>query len=222
MRIKSKLLVIYIPILLIGMALTGYWAYLTAYDSVREREYQLLTQTLTLNVLEIIDERRELLIQSGLENVPVFRDAYQKEVFEELESLQQTTDRHFAISDKSTDTVIFSTAKSNIVLNVENANRATIANRRVAFGESSVNGADVLFACSEFNPWNWKVTVLQPAEPLQSSLFTIAWLTFLVTLFAVVIVSLLMGKVTQVFVVSPIEKINQQQVALLLTIRRLA
>jgi signal transduction histidine kinase/CheY-like chemotaxis protein len=208
MRIKSKLLVIYIPILLIGMALTGYWAYLTAYDSVREREYQLLTQTLTLNVLEIIDERRELLIQSGLENVPVFRDAYQKEVFEELESLQQTTDRHFAISDKSTDTVIFSTAKSNIVLNVENANRATIANRRVAFGESSVNGADVLFACSEFNPWNWKVTVLQPAEPLQSSLFTIAWLTFLVTLFAVVIVSLLMGKVTQVFVVSPIEKIK--------------
>ena len=208
MRIKSKLLVIYIPILLIGMALTGYWAYLTAYDSVREREYQLLTQTLTLNVLEIIDERRELLIQSGLENVPVFRDAYQKEVFEELESLQQTTDRHFAISDKSTNTVIFSTAKSNIVLNVENANRATIANRRVAFGESSVNGTDVLFACSEFDPWSWKVTVLQPAEPLQSSLFTIAWLTFLVTLFAVVFVSLLMGKVTQVFVVSPIEKIK--------------
>ena len=208
MRIKSKLLVIYIPILLIGMALTGYWAYLTAYDSVREREYQLLTQTLTLNVLEIIDERRELLIQSGLENVPVFRDAYQKEVFEELESLQQTTDRHFAISNKSTDTIIFSTAKSNIVLNVENANRATIANRRVAFGESSVNGTDVLFACSEFDPWSWKVTVLQPAEPLQSSLFTIAWLTFLVTLFAVVFVSLLMGKVTQVFVVSPIEKIK--------------
>ena len=78
MRIKSKLLIIYIPILLIGMALTGYWAYLTAYDSVREREYQLLTQTLSLNVLEIIDERRDLLIESGLENVPVFRDAYQK------------------------------------------------------------------------------------------------------------------------------------------------
>ncbi len=106
MRIKSKLLVIYIPILLIGMALTGYWAYLTAYDSVREREYQLLTQTLTLNVLEIIDERRELLIESGLENVPVFREAYQKEVFEELKSLQQATDRHFAISDKSADTGI--------------------------------------------------------------------------------------------------------------------
>ena len=208
MRIKSKLLVIYIPILLIGMALTGYWAYLTAYDSVREREYQLLTQTLTLNVLELIDERRELLIQSGLENVPVFRDAYQKEVFEELESLQQTTDRHFAISDKSTGAVIFSTADSEVALNAENANRATIANRRVAYGESSINDMDVLFACSEFNPWNWKVTVLQPAEPLQSSLFTIAWLTCLVTLFAVVIVSLLMGKVTQVFVVSPIEKIK--------------
>jgi len=89
MRIKSKLLVIYIPILLIGMTLTGYWAYLTAYDSVREREYQLLTQTLTLNVLEIIDERSELLIESGLENVPVFREAYQKEVFEELKSLHK-------------------------------------------------------------------------------------------------------------------------------------
>ena len=199
---------IYIPILLIGMAVTGYWAYLTAYDSVREREYQLLTQTLTLNVLEIINERRELLIESGLENVPVFRDAYQKEVFEELKSLQQATNRHFAISDKSTETLVFSTMNAPVLLNVEGASIATIANRTVAFGESNVNDIDVLFACSEFNPWNWKVTVLQPAEPLQSSLFTIAWLTFLVTLFAVVIVSLLMGRVTQILVVSPIEKIK--------------
>ncbi len=208
MRIKSKLLIIYIPILLIGMALTGYWAYLTAYDSVREREYQLLTQTLSLNVLEIIDERRDLLIESGLENVPVFRDAYQKEVFEELKSLHQTTDRHFAITDKSTETVIFSTMTRPLVLDVENANKATIANRSVAFGESNVNDADVLFACAEFAPWNWEVTILQPADSLQSSLSTIASLTSLVTLFAVVIVSLLMGKVTQVFVVSPIEKIK--------------
>ncbi|WP_394222345.1 ATP-binding protein [Alteromonas gracilis] len=208
MRIKSKLLVIYIPILLIGMALTGYWAYLTAYDSVREREYQLLTQTLTLNVLEIIDERRELLIESGLENVPVFRDAYQEEVFEELKSLQKTTDRHFAISDSSSETVIFSTMEQMVVPNVENATISTIASRHVAFGESNVNDSDVLFACSEFSPWNWKVTVLQPADDLQSSLSTIAWLTFLVTLFAVAIVSLLMGRVTQIFVVSPIEKIK--------------
>lgn len=199
---------IYIPILLIGMAVTGYWAYLTAYDSVREREYQLLTQTLTLNVMEIINERRELLIESGLENVPVFRDAYQKEVFEELKSLQQATNRHFAISDKSTETLVFSTMKAPVLLNVEGASTATIANRTVAFGESNVNDIDVLFACSEFNPWNWKVTVLQPAEPLQSSLFTIAWLTVLVTLFAVVTVSLLMGRVTQILVVSPIEKIK--------------
>lgn len=199
---------IYIPILLIGMAVTGYWAYLTAYDSVREREYQLLTQTLTLNVMEIINERRELLIESGLENVPVFRDAYQKEVFEELKSLQQATNRHFAISDRSTETLVFSTMKAPVLLNIEGASMATIANRTVAFGESNVNNMDVLFACSEFNPWNWKVTVLQPAEPLQSSLFTIAWLTVLVTLFAVVTVSLLMGRVTQILVVSPIEKIK--------------
>lgn len=72
MRIKSKLLVIYIPILLLGMALTGYWAYLTAYESVKEREYKLLTQTLTLSVLKTIEERRELLIDTGLENEPVF------------------------------------------------------------------------------------------------------------------------------------------------------
>ena len=77
MRIKSKLLVIYIPILLIGMALTG----VGLFDGVRfstRKEYQLLTQTLTLNVLEIIDERRELLIESGLENVPVFQGPIKK------------------------------------------------------------------------------------------------------------------------------------------------
>lgn len=91
-----------------------------------------------------------------------------------------------------------------MVPNVEDATIATIASRKVAFGESNINDADVLFACAEFAPWNWKVTVLQPADALQSFLSTIAWLTSLVTLFAVVIVSLLMGRVTQVFVVSPI------------------
>lgn len=53
MRIKSKLLAIYIPILLIGMTLIGYWAYLTAYESVREREYQLLTQTLVAHFCRV-------------------------------------------------------------------------------------------------------------------------------------------------------------------------
>ncbi len=115
MRIKSKLLVIYIPILLIGMTLTGYWAYLTAYDSVREREYQLLTQTLTLNVLEIIDERRELLIESGLENVPVFREAYQKEVFEELKSLTQSPARYLADREKSGGPWMLEWAGTNVV-----------------------------------------------------------------------------------------------------------
>ena len=133
MRIKSKLLVIYIPILLIGMALTGYWAYLTAYDSVREREYQLLTQTLTLNVLEIIDERRELLIESGLENVPVFREAYQKEVFEELKSLQQATDRATLRSVTRVPILWCLVRWSTAVPNVEDATIATIASRKVAF-----------------------------------------------------------------------------------------
>ena len=87
MRIKSKLLAIYIPILLIGMTLIGYWAYLTAYESVREREYKLLTQTLSLTFVELVEERHKLLVDSGLENVPMFREAYQKEVFDELDAL---------------------------------------------------------------------------------------------------------------------------------------
>ena len=208
MRIKSKLLAIYIPILFVGMALTGYWAYLTAYESVREREYQLLTQTLTLNVLEIIIERRELLIDAGLENVPVFLTAYQKEVFEELNGLQKATSRHFIISSTIDNSVIFSTLDSAVEPSIEHAQFAEVSSHRVAFGESSINDDDVVFACSEFSPWNWKVTVIQPADSLQSSLSTIAWLTFLVTVVAGATVSLIMGRVAQVLVVSPIEKIK--------------
>lgn len=208
MRIKSKLLVMYIPILLIGMALTGYWAYLTAYESVREREYKLLTQTLTLSVLALIEERRELLIDSGLENEPVFITAYQKEVFEALNALHSATGRHFSISNKATDSIVFSTSNENFRPNTEGAQKATISGHLVAFGESLSNGRDVLFACAEFDPWNWKVTVIQQADALQASLSKIAWMTALVILFAVATVSLIMGRVTQVLVLSPIEKIK--------------
>lgn len=208
MRIKSKLLVIYIPILLLGMALTGYWAYLTAYESVREREYKLLTQTLTLSVLELIDERRELLIDSGLENEPVFISAYQKEVFEELNTLNASTGRHFSISQKGSENIVFSTLSESAVPDTAGAQRATISGHSVAFGESYSDGQSVLFACVNFKPWNWKVTVIQPADALQSSLSKIAWLTVLVILFSVAMVSLIMGRVTQVLVLSPIEKIK--------------
>ena len=135
MRIKSKLLAIYIPILFTGMALTGYWAYLTAYDSVREREYQLLTQTLSLTFIEFVRERHELLVNSGLENVPVFRDAYQKEVFDELAELHQSTGKHFAVSDKSTGAELFSTYEEWTPINTANATITTI------------NATDIAFAC---------------------------------------------------------------------------
>ncbi|BFT31850.1 hypothetical protein D210916BOD24_30260 [Alteromonas sp. D210916BOD_24] len=208
MRIKSKLLVIYIPILLVGMALTGYWAYLTAYESVREREYQLLTQTLTLSVLELIDERSGLLIDSGLENVSVFRKAYQAEVFEELTKLHQTTGRHFSISEKSSEKVIFSSLDNGLVPQTSDAQNKKIGKHLVAFGESNFNSTAILFACSHFDPWNWKITVIQQADDLQESLSQIAWMTVLTILFTVAIVSLIMGRITQVFVISPIEKIK--------------
>ena len=112
MRIKSKLLAIYIPILLIGMTLIGYWAYLTAYESVREREYKLLTQTLSLTFVELVEERHKLLVDSGLENVPMFREAYQKEVFDELDALHLSTDKHFTVSEKSTGQLIYTSQQN--------------------------------------------------------------------------------------------------------------
>ncbi|WP_420934235.1 ATP-binding protein [Alteromonas sp. A081] len=208
MRIKSKLLAIYIPILFVGMALTGYWAYLIAYESVREREYQLLTQMLAFNVMEIVEDRRALLIDSGLENVPVFRTAYQKEVFEELEGLYTRTGRHFLISDESTRQILYTTLSQQGIPDTSSASVITVSDFTLAFGESQFDGQDVLFACTKFSPWNWKLTVIQPADELQASLSKIAWLTILVTVFAVVLVALLMGKVTQYFVISPVEKIR--------------
>ena len=208
MRIKSKLLAIYIPILFVGMALTGYWAYLIAYESVREREYQLLTQTLAFNVMEIVEDRRALLIDSGLENVPVFRTAYQKEVFEELEGLYTRTGRHFLISDESTRQTLYTTLNQQGIPDTSSASVITLSDFKLAFGESQFDGQDILFACTRFSPWNWKLTVIQPADELQASLSKIAWLTILVTVFTVTLVSLVLGKVTQYFVIAPVEKIR--------------
>jgi len=208
MRIKSKLLAIYIPILLIGMTLIGYWAYLTAYESVREREYKLLTQTLSLTFVELVEERHKLLVDSGLENVPMFREAYQKEVFDELDALHLSTDKHFTVSEKSTGQLIYTSQQNWSPLDISEANRQTINNKKVAFGETTMGSEEILFACSEFSPWNWKLTVSQTTDALQTSLSNIALLTIIITLFAVALVSVLMGSVTQHLVITPINKIK--------------
>lgn len=212
MRIKSKLLLIYMLILFIGMTTTGYWAYLTAYDSVREREYQLLQQTLTLTVMDLVEERHELLVNSGLENVPVFLNAYQTEVFDELVALHRDTGKEFTITSKINSEILFSTleVKGGIYqpLDTSAATITEIGTRRVAFGETKSMSGEILFACAEFNPWNWKITVSQTTETLQSSLSNIALLTVVITLFALIIVIILMGNATQYMVLTPITKIK--------------
>lgn len=112
MKIKFKLLATFVPILFIGMTTTGYWSYLTAYESVREKEYQLLTQTLSLTFMELVNERHFLLVNSGLENVPVFRDAYQNEVFDELKLLHRSTGKHYTVTNASSNEILFSTQET--------------------------------------------------------------------------------------------------------------
>ena len=208
MRIKSKLLVIYIPILLTGMALSGYWAYMSAYESVREKEYQLLTQTLSLTFFDLVNERYELLVNTGLENVPVFTNAYQKEIFEELENLHISTGKHFTVSEYTTNNKLFSTRDDWVAIDTSNARNTSINSVDIAYGQTNLSGEGIFFACGEFTPWNWKLTVSQPTKELELSLLKIAWLTTLVTLFAVILVSFLMDKVTQHFVINPINKIK--------------
>lgn len=208
MRIKSKLLITYIPILLIGMALAGYWAYSSAYDALKQKEYQLLTQTLSLNFMELVNERYELLSDSGLENVPVFKNAYQQEVFDELNKLHNLTGKHFTVSNKETSESIFSTQAFSESISTSAATIFDINGVDIAFGETTWGGESVLFACSKFQPWNWKLTVSQPTTELEASLLKIAWLTIGITLFATALVILLLGNVTQHFVITPITKIK--------------
>lgn len=208
MRIKSKLLSIYIPILLTGMALSGYWAYMSTYESVREKEYQLLTQTLSLTFFDLVNERYDLLVNAGLENVPVFTNAYQKEIFEELTNLHISTGKHFTVSEHTTNEKLFSTREDWTAIDTSNAINTSINSIEIAYGQTNLGGEGIFYACGKFTPWNWKLTVSQPTKELELSLLKIAWLTTLVTLLAVVLVSFLMDKVTQHFVISPINKIK--------------
>ena len=209
MKIKSKLLATFVPILFLGMTITGYWSYLTAYDSVREKEYQLLTQTLSLTFMELVNERHFLLVNSGLENVPVFRNAYQKEVFVELELLHKSTGKHYTVMNASSNEILFSTMEGWSTLITDNTEVMNANNKRITFGEAELNEEKVLFAATSFVPWNWELTISQPTNALEHSLVKITWTALVVTLFSVVLVSFLLGRVVQQIVLKPIGKIKQ-------------
>lgn len=209
MKIKFKLLATFVPILFIGMTTTGYWSYLTAYESVREKEYQLLTQTLSLTFMELVNERHFLLVNSGLENVPVFRDAYQKEVFDELKLLHRSTGKHYTVTNASSHEILFSTQETWSRPPTDNASIVSVNSYKVAFGEAELNGEKVLFACTSFAPWNWKLTISQPTNALERSLVKITWTALIVTLLSLILVSFLLGRVIHHFVLKPVSKIKQ-------------
>ena len=188
MKIRSKLSLLFVPILLVCIAGTGVSSFFLAFDALKKREFGAL-HILAKSVSDYeINSRVELLANSGLDNVPNFIVAYQAEVFEVLNSLANETGRQFIIVDKQKNALLHSTMLEQFN-DYDFQDSAALSSSNTTQGEYAIRDWQGLFVKRNNTEWQWDIYVLQDSSVLLSALRGIGF-TVLIAVFVSCILAL--------------------------------
>lgn len=171
MKLTAKIGLWLIPAVVIGVGVLGYTSYITAYQAIKEREFETLAIFASQMAYEIADSREQLLVSSGLKGITSFEIAYQKEVIEELEALSLNVGKHFTAYQKHEISLIQKTIDDTETLNV--------AGHSVLVG---IRDNSTLIASIDYAPWEWTIVVSEDISSLRAELWRITWLSFLASL----------------------------------------
>lgn len=179
MKLTAKIGLWLIPAVVTGVAVLGYTSYLTAYQTIKQREFETLAVFASQMAYEIADSREQVLVSSGLKGIASFEKAYQNEVLEELEALSLSTGKQFAVYHKSELPLIQK--------NIDEMDTLNRAGNGVLVG---ILDDSTLFANIDYLPWEWTIVVSEDISSLRAELWRITWLTFLASLLSACVVYL--------------------------------
>lgn len=156
MRLRTKLLVVMLPVVLAGLTLQ--WL-VSSYEQGRQWAGQreaLLTHLLDNAVLRIVQERHRVLETYSLDNVPAYRARYQTAALADLAHLAEESGTELFVLDGNGDVLL----PAGLVL-VE-AGQLPMATGG-AFVHA-IDGTSYLLAARRFEPWNWTLLGGYPAD----------------------------------------------------------
>ncbi len=165
MRLRSKLLLVLLPVVLAGLTLQ--WT-VSSYTQDRQMTGQraaLLAHLLDNAALRMIDERHRVLSTYGLDTVAIYVERYQAGVLEDLAELARRTDILLIVRDSEGKVLQPPTLGSRDIHRLTD---------QLANGNGSVvldlMGEPYLAVARQFVPWGWKVVAAYPIAAVKEAI----------------------------------------------------
>ncbi len=156
MRLRTKLLVVMLPVVLAGLTLQ--WL-VSSYEQGRQWAGQheaLLTHLLDNAALRIVEERHRVLETYALENVPAYRERYETAALAELAGLAERSGTELFVLDGKGDVLL----PAGLVLDKTTPLPESSAEAFV----QAIGGTSYLLAARHFAPWDWTLVGGYPAD----------------------------------------------------------
>ncbi|MEZ5903763.1 MAG: hypothetical protein R3C69_01130 [Geminicoccaceae bacterium] len=156
MRLRTKLLVVMLPVVLAGLTLQ--WL-VSSYEQGRQWAGQheaLLTHLLDNAALRIVQERHRVLETYSLENVPAYRERYETAALAELAELAERSGTEIFVLDGTGDVLL----PDGLVLDKAMPLPESSAEAFVR----AIGGTSYLLAARHFEPWGWTLVGGYPAD----------------------------------------------------------
>lgn len=156
MRLRSKLLVVMLPVVLAGLTLQ--WL-VSSYEQGRQWAGQheaLLTHLLDNAVLRIVQDRYRVLETYSLENVPAYRERYEAAALAELAELAERSGTELFVLDGRGDVLL----PAGLVLD----EAKPLPESSAAAFVQEIGGTSYLLAARHFEPWDWTLMGGYPAD----------------------------------------------------------
>jgi signal transduction histidine kinase/ActR/RegA family two-component response regulator len=206
-RLTQKLLLSFVPILIVTISSLGFLSYYLAKQHTQERELYFL-EILTRQVTQsIVENRVELLIQSGLAEIESFKTAYQSEVFAEFTKLQQETGKSFHIVHQPSGTLVYTSTPSIIASSLVNITWPK--DRIFLSGTYTENDQQRLFSGFYFAYWEWEVFVSESVDIIAQPINQLRSITIFATIFASTFGSLLFWWISNRVIIGPVKQLKK-------------
>lgn len=165
MRLRTKLLVVLLPVVLAGLTLQWVVSSVTQDRQMTAQRTSLLTHLLEHAALRLIEERYQVLATYGLEQDRLYKERYQASALVDLADLAARTHVRIAVLDAEGKVLEPRTLSSG---------DAAMLASRLAHGDTafvdSLDGAAHLIAARQSSAWGWTVAAAYPLAEVKRAI----------------------------------------------------
>jgi signal transduction histidine kinase len=165
MRLRSKLLLVLLPVVLAGLTLQWMVSSYTQDRQMTGQRAALLAHLLDAGALRMIDERQRVLATYGLESLAVYVERYQASVLEDLADLAERAAVLLIVRDAEGRILHPATPEARDRRRL--ADQLTNAEGRTLL---DLQGQPYLAVVRTFAPWGWTIAAAYPMDAVKAAI----------------------------------------------------